>query len=607
MPGELSLITAASPSPCSRFVRLAPELTTHISLLHEGVAEVLSTRLVSCCFEEPAALAVKTLQTVDGQLPPGAWSKFKQADGVVLLLDPGLAANDLSTRLVQVVTALPARLRRVTLQPVVDSKSTSKVNIQPASLDAFFAVLANSKCAGNIERLVVSSTSISPQAAKMALQHFTGLKVFKAVVSQSCCSIPDVTISTFPRTLESLSLSVYAPNCSIDTCQLQQCSNLQTLSLLATTITNVQSIAACHALRTVSVVPMHDGSCTEQHRRQALQLAESMAQVVKQLPALSSLSMPQTELTEQQWRAIAAVSTLTHLDVASPLFSPHIAAPAAVTDVAIAMVKDGLHFSGNYEGALTHMLPRAKQLVIISANSSYRFIAEALRGHEQLHSLDIIGVPMNTDDTWPQLHLRTISKLRTFVIEGATCSCLEDIIADVAGCSELEDISIVCDAHNPNDCNHLDATLEVLKQPLEVEAVIRPAAVQALISGACRSSLQRVVLIQSADSEGAAEGVMVGVPDLAALLQAGMDQLREVAMDVNLPVTLQAAPGQQQQLAQLFAASLQQCGVAAGQMQGFQVQSSWSYDVHEGQDLPVVVGMVGEVKVHARLWQVQRG
>ncbi len=120
----------------------------------------------------------------------------------------------------------------------------------------------------------------------------------------------------------------------------------------------------------------------------------------------------------------------------------------------------------------------------------------------------------------------------------------------------LEDICIVCDNFTDDSYEPVDpieGEKQQQQQQRPVAAVLRPAAVQALVAGSCRSSLQRVVLVQSAQCNGAADGIMVGVLELAVLLRANLSSLREVAMDVNMSVTLPAASWWQQQerLAQL--------------------------------------------------------
>jgi hypothetical protein len=189
MQGKAGLKKAANrTSPSSSFDLTGPGIITYISTLQDDVSAVLSTRLVAPSFEEPAALAVRTLQTVDGQLPHRVWAKFKQADGVVVNLDPSMAASELSIRLLQVVSAFPSTIRRVTLQRVNIDKVAARLNSPASAMEAFFQDLADSACAGSIKHLVINNATISPRAAAMALQHFTKLKVFRAVIDQSYSS-----------------------------------------------------------------------------------------------------------------------------------------------------------------------------------------------------------------------------------------------------------------------------------------------------------------------------------------------------------------------------------------------------------------------------------
>jgi hypothetical protein len=185
---------------------------------------------------------------------------------------------------------------------------------------------------------------------------------------------------------------------------------------------------------------------------------------------------------------------------------------------------------------------------------------------------------------------------------------VDDIIADVAGCAELQHLAVICEAAAP-------WLLGLQGQQGAAQPHISAAAVQALASGACRASLRSLVLVQAVqggEEEPAAAAVHCGLPELAALLRPGLPCLQSLAMDVCMPAL--QAPDQQQGgasaeasscvLAQL-AAGLAQQGVAPASLRGFRpVQHFACQGIGvPGAGLPMAEGSVGACKLWCRLWQ----
>jgi hypothetical protein len=610
MHGSTSLEAPPSPSESSVLPSIAPEIATHISSLQDDINDVLKTRLVASFLEEPAALVVKTLQTIDTQLPSRAWGRFLKADGVVIFLTRSISPEDLQKRLQQVVAAFPDTLTRITIQH--DEREEGELReVEALELQPFFEALLASKLAGSITELVVTDVCMTAKTAAMVLQGFHALEVFNAAVSHaisqaSSSDSKHVTISTFPPGLKSCNLQIYPPNCEIDASGLGLCANLNTLNLLAVTIHNLEAIAACKSLHHLTIDPMMAASRCDARNQKLKFMVASLLDAITQLPELCSFMLPQVNLPLQQWNILAGVRTIRTVDIGAPLFHPSRAAAAAARCITMTTVKEEPQQlqEAPYDSCLSRMLPEADNLTIACDGSRYSLIAESLRGHEKLSSLTIMGIPSEAEAEWPHNDFRTIAHLKSFCIEGANTRCLEHMIADVSGCPGLQDFTVICDAFEPFNFE--------MQEGGEVDEsckpVITPGAVRALAQGACRGSLKSVVLAQTAASEHSEEGVRVGVEDLAVLLCPGLAELAELAIDVNMPLLVGSGDeaASRRRLVETFQQLLAAAGVAAADMHGFEVADGWGYDLPGPHYLPVVRGSVRGVQVHARLWQVER-
>ena len=239
------------------------------------------------------------------------------------------------------------------------------------------------------------------------------------------------------------------------------------------------------------------------------------------------------------------------------------------------------------------------------SDHSYSAIASSLLGHgRHLRSVLLLGPNACSDQQWPGQPLRSLPSMQSLTLEGAACGCVDDIIADVAGCAELQHLAVICEAAAP-------WLLGLQGQQGAAQPHISAAAVQALANGACRACLRSLVLVQAVqggEEEVAAAAVHCGLPELAALLWPGLPCLQSLAMDLCMPAL--QVPEQQQGgasscvLAQL-AAGLAQQGVAPASLRGFRpVQHFACQGIGvPGAGLPMVEGSVGACKLWCRLWQ----
>jgi hypothetical protein len=154
-------------------------------------------------------------------------------------------------------------------------------------------------------------------------------------------------------------------------------------------------------------------------------------------------------------------------------------------------------------GSLAALMPALEELRVLhtsraaAADYSHYDLAAGLSGHPLLRELRLV-VRRRADEQalgpWAcwgagRTPLRTMPHLRVLQLVGCWRLSLDDMLTDVAGCPELEQLEVYYDQEALEECEgHGRRDKELWERPLTGVGLLR------LSGGACAGSLRRVVL-----------------------------------------------------------------------------------------------------------------
>jgi hypothetical protein len=551
---------------------LPAELLLQVACCIADVDDVLHLRLAARCLRAPGASAVRRLRAANVMLDIQAWEAFPDARGVVIEMHfPDSGAANLAP-LLQLLPTLPARLEHVTISCNSGSWRMGYVTEgeQLVAASAFMQRLQWHPCAPRLRHLVLEGVSVLPAAALTVLSQFPSLErcYIRAAVprgdSPPLLQQP-LQVAAFPASLRELSMAV-GPGAllDVDAAALAACSGLTRLSLSPDQdrLHNITSaMAACHQLQHLSLTL---SAAPEQ------QVADVAAAAVAHLPQLRSFALPHSPISSQQWQQLVqGLPGLQQLDVNRVDLGPASPPAPQLTSLRAELGLGGFDPPAGQPqqegeqgpagpqpgGALLALLPALRQLkATCSSVSSVTALHTALRGHPQLTQLHVDSYEARPQLLqWPQGLLGGIPRLRQVRLTDPACSSVDDLLADAAGCAQLEELEVV-----------MESTSLVVTLGDEQQALMG-AGLAALAAGACRHTLRRLVLdthleshLISMDADPENELLLAPsytldacftVDSAAQLLQPGaLPRLQELQLDLKLQGGPAAAAAGRQQL-----------------------------------------------------------
>jgi hypothetical protein len=517
--------------------RLPAEVLELIACRLGDVRDVLQLRLAARYLRRPGALAVRHLHARRGALPPRAWEVFPNAVCLTIAWCPLEYAE------------LPHRLEGIVILGDENDYGASTDVTNP------LRQLLLHPCAPRLKRLTLRAAHVAAEAARALLSALPSLErcVLEVDADVSDASAA-VQISSFPQHLQQLSLSTRPGDrirfdatglpSSLTSLELQLGGDGFQLANMAT------AMAACPQLQRLSL---------------DMDLKEPGWAIItaawQHLKQLRSLSLPRTMVLSSDWDQLAgSLPGLQELDVEwlqLPAWSSDAPSLTSLRGHLEFKQIDGSGYSedssgssggGGDDGAgdgddingrLVKLLPALRQLHALchSDISALATVPRALQGHPQLAELCLDASDEESCGgqhvEWPQQQsvLGSLPQLRRLLVKGVPCGTLDDLLADAAGCPQLEELEVMgcwCDG----DCR---------------KHALTGAGLAALAEGACRGSLRSVVLdtqlgpmgFSCADNPFAEPAAMNGcfsVASAAPLLRPGvLPRLQRLQLDVALP------------------------------------------------------------------------
>jgi hypothetical protein len=587
-----------------RLALLPADLLTRVARSLDDVEDVLRYRLAARWLRALAARAVGRLRAARAALPREAWEAFPEASGVVIELD---ARDSNAALLLQLLPSLPARLQDLTIESTRSTGLNGSYNTAEL-LDAMSAFcsqqqLGSHPCAQHLTELDLSRVMVLPSTA-LSLLSLPSLQRCRITVEPPSDS-PPVQLASLPAPLQELSIAVEpVTELHISPAALAACSGLTSLSLNVDEPRSLGSITralpACPQLQSLGLwVPGY----TSWHGQQ--DLGTAIAAVTASLPQLHTLSLwrgrgefDDAFVTAQQWQQLAQrLPGLQHLTVHGLELGPGSPPAPQLTrlEAELRLVgfgeqqqgQQGQAGAGAAAGALLATLPALQRLTARGGSVDHQALLAALQGHPQLTWLTIrswdraIAVPR-----WPGNLLGGVPHLRQVLLQQPGCSSIDDLLADAAGCAQLEELEV----------ESRDGRFRYVQ-------AVTGAGLAALAAGPCRHTLRRLVLDtrpltlwdhSSCFSIGSA-AQMLEPGALAQLQELQLDvQLQELQLDVQLqggPAAAGPLEGVEAQVVRRVAQQLEALGVP-GAADCFTVDASSSA---EGARLPEGVPMCGAV------------
>jgi hypothetical protein len=333
-----------------------------------------------------------------------------------------------------------------------------------------------------------------------------------------------VVIDAFPAGLQQLKLEADGSSVVVDAAGLATCSGLTSLELsvhAGTQLANITTaMGACQQLQRLYVSDVSDYG-----GRPQLSTDAAMEAVVR-MPQLRSLGLPYVELDPQRWqRLVQGMPRLQELEIDQVQLDA--ASPPAPSSLTFLKVASSLGLPsggpGAAAGSLVAVLPALQRLDV----SGDVDVPRALLGHPQLTELCLrSGLDGGCSGAgWPQGLLSSMPRLRKLHFYEPPCPKLDELLADAAGCPQLEDLEVL------------------IYMGDHQRGCLSGAGLAALAAGACAGSLRRLVLDTQLSAQHDCgedfmlnEGVSFGMARAAPLLAPGaLPALRELQLDVELP------------------------------------------------------------------------
>jgi hypothetical protein len=562
---------------------LSPEVLQAIARELLDIRDIRQLRLAARWLRECGAHAVRTLVAHDGGLPAEAWDAFPAAAGLHLGFSRGGGASHASAvveRLSSLAGMLPGRLGRL---------ESSTAGIQEALRSRFAPRLVS--CTAGLHHLDLGGLYITAQTADQLLrglpslghlvlsaredgaaaaaapgeqrQQLVGAAAGAAAAVAQQARPPaaaPVVLQHFPSGLTYLQLQL-GGIIDLDVSALAACSRLRDLDLLLEgykgSLINIGSLAALAALEHLGFdEPLVDN------------YAGDVIAAASQLPQLQELVMPSTMIvtaagSEPRWGQLAAMPSLLDLELFSLELDLRGAAPLHVTSLALHCELLGSKDPATgrvpelQPGCLTVLLPELQCLELYQVVEEpaecrtygcHARIAAALQGHPHLQHLRINSWDaQHTDDEdggeepaepCCQQHMRrqlaSLQQLRTVRLLQCACQPVDEVLAVLAGCPQLQDLEVAYGMGGPP-----------LRPPQPPQLAGR--GLEQLALGACASSLRRVAVDLNryapsdayhyclTESDAAARGCG-GFPlsQVARLLDGSCPQLQQLELQVVL-------------------------------------------------------------------------
>ncbi len=522
-----------------------------------------SARLVCQSFCAPAGAIVQTLQCGgECDITSRAWASFSGADGLRINAGKGVWAGEEGVR--ELFHRVPdGRLRLFTL---FGSHNTN------TSRDVLIAA-RTAPCISHLQHVSISGPVLSSHIDGL-LTGLPHLEVLHATVSAPGGQVWSPAAS---KTLKELKLMAARgrPGSNtqvlLDMQGLAGSSQLQALHLTKAAIANWEAISALALLQELHLKQTYLGDL--------LPLAD-----LAKLPLLHTLVMPDTDVAQHEWYILAGMQQLRRLEVES-LDAERSMPSSSITSLTASdlclddgslpwdeeedeEVEDDVSGAAaaadRNRGLLAALFPELQRCDIACFEHSAGALALLLAGHSKLRSLNLHDdYEMGSDEycdeeveggdddgghvpvrDWPAGTLRSMPCLEELKLVQVSSLDLDGLLADAAGCSQLRSVKVGAgiDAEEPE---------EMLSGIFKHTG----AGLAALAAGACRGSLERVVLRTG----------HTGVPLSSAAAVLQLPALQEAVLSLRDSTwPKECEPGSKLQHVELLHTQVQQQLQAAG-------------------------------------------
>lgn len=473
---------------------LQPDIYTRICRTLPDINDTKKARLINASWSEPAARAVRRLQAPDGNLPPGAWAAFPEAEGLMIQLSCSSASDEarLSQRLSKLAAALPARVTTITIRTPekTDMSYTAAAwAVHTRCISAFATELSASRCASSITSLDVDH-SITCEAAAQLLHSLANLQTCELAVQALTAAS---TISCFPATLRSLTITATSSLVSIDLAGLAACKHLQKL-IITVRSSKLISISTIAAITTITCLDIAFPDLRPTKPDLAHTATQQVTEAASQLPQLQHLVLRCSALSvgSKQWAALQQCASLRSMCFGTlVLGSKDAAVLQHITHLHLHTISDGAQqqepgpeqppnqaVSGQDQDTLTRLMPSLQELHVSCSQVTALRVAELVRGHPSLQVLAVSTWLVQEDNVavWPTCLLSSIPQLRVVKLRSAPShpdTGLGQLLVDAAACAGLQELHV--------------STARV--------GVCRMWCWRELLTGACKDSLRVLVLL----------------------------------------------------------------------------------------------------------------
>ena len=523
----------------SSLTSLTADILALIAKRLPSVEDVCAMRLAARCLRAPGARAVQRLRAAKGQLPEEAWAVFPEAAGLLLeLFGTFHAIEDL-------LGSLPQRLGDLEITAVEDRFLAGHV------VEVFGYLLAQElvrspSCAPSLARLTIQPTFLEPQHVQALLRGLPSLE--RCSLSMQAGRAVQ-RICSFPAPLQELQLTCLDFSGQLDVAALAASSGLTSLHLTVRDTAQLHAVSDIAGLQQLRHLGLHVSS--SRARQQAV---PGVIAAASQLPHLRSLDLGDADISAQQWhQLVEGLPGLEELCVAQIQMCPGSPAAPSLTSLRGCVEFVGVGAAAPFSDALAACLPALQRLEARWDPESATSLFMVLRGQSpHLTELRLGKRDRSSAELpdWPQQHLLgSFPQLRRLELDSLAFHSLGDLLADAAGCAQLEELEVSVDRD----------VARRLGARAAGEGEVMGAWLAALVAGACSGCLRRLVLGRSlpwafaldaepgddairdlcyerGEEEEAETQFCFGIASAAQLLRPGaMPQLRELQLDVALP------------------------------------------------------------------------